>query len=443
MRWRLETEYGLSLIAPDAPRVPRPEQLTPTDPDWLIWLIMAGRGYGKTRSGAEDASDFCRTHPGHRMALVTDDFGEGRDVCIEGESGLLSIVPPSCVEHWNRSHGHFLFTNGAELQIYSAERPGELRGPQWHRAWCDELAKWRNLAETWQNLMLGLRLPSDQPPRCVITTTPKPLGLLLDLEKRPTVRITQGSTYDNARNLAPAFVEEITRYEGTRYGEQEIHGMLLADYEGAAWKREWIDRDRRTATELPPLRRIAVGVDPSTWAPEAGIVYEETGRGIETGIVVVGVDEHGDCWVVEDCSCRESPADWSREVVAAYRRHRANAVVIERNVGPWVVSTVNGAADGGEPVRFARDPKSNRPGVMAKDGKRARIEPVAAWYEAGRVHHVGTHRELEDQQCSWDPMANWSPDRVDALVWAITWLAPWKPHVRADISSGPRGAVNR
>lgn len=435
-RWLLETVHHPARDKDGNPWPFRPDQLTP-EGDWLVWLVLGGRGWGKTRSGAEDVSEYARNHPGHRLAGLFATFEDGRDVAVEGESGLLSILPPSALRGgspataWNRSLGELIFANGARFDIYSAEKPSSLRGPQHHRAWVDELAKFRYL-EAWDQLMFGLRLGPN--PQCVVTTTPRPLRLLEDLISRPTTVVTKGSTFDNARNLSPAALAELRlRYEGTQLGRQELYAELLADYEGALWQRDSIRHI--AATELPPLTRIAVGVDPSTWGPEAGVEHESTGRGIETGIVVVGMDKDGNCYVVEDLSCRASPAEWARASVSAYRRHRANVIVPERNVGPWVVSTIQAASEDGEPVTFARD-RSGRPGVMAKTGKRARAEPVAALYEKGKVFHVGRFPELEDSMCAWDPRENWSPDRIDALVWAITWLEPWLPHAPAQTSVG-------
>lgn len=419
LRWRLLTDLH--------PTDPRPNQLTPPG-EWLIWLLLSGRGWGKTRVGVEDVSEYARTHAGHRIAGVFATFEDGRDVGVEGESGLLSILPPSALRGgsahtaWNRSLGELVFANGARFDIYSAERPGSLRGPQHHRAWCDELAKWRYL-ETWDQLMFGLRLGAN--PQCVITTTPKPLPLLEDILRRPTTIPTRGSTFENARNLAPAMLAELqARYEGTQLGRQELFGELIADFEGALWTRDRIEHIAPTA--LPQLTRIAVGVDPSTWGPEAGLAYETTGQGIETGIVVVGMDAERNCYVLDDRSCRASPSKWAAEAVKAYREYRAHVLVPERNVGAWVVSTLQLAAQGGEPIHYASH--NGRPGVHASTGKRARAEPVAAMYEQGKVFHVGRHAELEDAMCSWDPRENWSPDRVDALVWAITELEPWLSH---------------
>lgn len=440
LRWLLQTSLH--------PTDPRPNQLTPP-PDavgtekWLIWLVLAGRGFGKTRMGAEDISEFVRTNDRVRVAVVADTYAAGRDVCIEGESGLISVLPPSALRGgsvstaWNRSLGELIFANDSRVDLYAAEKPDQLRGPQHHRAWCEELAKWRYL-ETWDQLMFGLRLGAH--PQAIITTTPRPLALLLDIASRPGTVVTRGSTFDNERNLAPAALAELRRrYEGTRLGQQELYAELLADFEGALWTRESIVQ--RAATDLPELVRIAVGVDPSTWGPESGLEHESTGKGIETGIVVVGMDDERNCYVLDDLSLRASPNDWAKVTIKAFHDYHATAIVPEKNVGGWVVSVLTSASEGGIPVTFAKD-RNGRPGVSAIQGKRARAEPVAALYEQGRVFHVGRHPELEDAMCSWDPRENWSPDRVDALVWAITWLEPWMQH-SGGISSAAGAAAGR
>ncbi len=406
LKWLLETERH--------PSDPRPNQITP-DGDWLTWLVLAGRGFGKSRMGAEDVSEFARTHPDTRQAVIAETYGEGRNVCFEGDSGILSVVPPSCVLNWNRSLGELVFTNGSRVDLFTAEKPGRLRGPQFHRAWCDELAKWPNLGETWDMLMFGLRL--GERPQCVITTTPKPLGLLKDLIARPSTVTTRGNTFENARNLSAVRLEELRlQYEGTRLGRQELHAEVLDDFEGALWTRAVIADNRVEVTEVPPLVRIGIGLDPSTWGPEFGGTHESVGQGIETGIVAAGIDARNPphVYVLADRSCRASPNDWAKETAQLYRALKANAVIPEKNNAGWVGSILKSA-----------DPSMYLDPVQARQAKRIRAEPVAALYEQGRVHHVGHFPELEDQQCGWDPSENWSPDRVDSVTHCITWLRPW------------------
>lgn len=425
VRWLLQTQYNV-----DEPL--RAKQVTPAG-EWFIWLVMAGRGFGKTRLGAEDVSDYCRTHPGARVALVCETFADGRDVMIEGESGILACVPPSCIEEWNRSMGELTFINGAKLKLFTSEKPDKLRGPQHHRAWCDEPAKWRHPIETWDNLMFGLRLGDD--PRVVVTGTPKPTELMFMLDDREDVVKTTGSTYENKANLAPQFIAELElKYEGTRLGQQEIFAVLLRDFEGALWRRDWIDATRVSIHDFeaikPKLLRGMVAIDPSTWDPELGDNPKTIAQGLETGIVAAVIDNGRPphVYVVEDASMRgATQREWALEAIACYRRLEQlvpTQMVFERNLG---------AASGHQTVRqiapevkFFRD-EHGKIGVWAAHAKRSRAEPVSSLYEPGaqRVHHVGLFPELEGQLVGWDPNENWSPDRLDALVWAVTALKPW------------------
>lgn len=420
LRWRLETDLH--------PTDPRPNQLTPAG-DWLVWLTLSGRGFGKTRMAAEDVSDYAHHHPGHRIAVVAANYAEARDVCIEGESGILAVAPPEAVRDWNRSLGELIFTNGARVDIYSAEKPDALRGAQHHRAWVDELAKFRYL-ETWDQLMFGLRLGDN--PQVVVTTTPRPLGLLVDLLERPGTHVTRGSTFENERNLAPTALAELRRrYEGTRLGRQELYAEMLADFEGALWRREIIEEHRvGSLADVPALPRVAVGIDPSTWGPAAGGEdHGDTGHGKETGIIVAGISQDGHVYILDDLTCRKAPHEWAQIAVDAYRLRNATAIVPELNAGgAMVTSTIH-----------LIDPQARVEGVRAAQGKRARAEPVAALYEQGKVHHVGRFADLEDQQTGWDPRENYSPDRIDALVWAITWLAPWQSSGGATSASAMAG----
>lgn len=382
---------------------------------WRVALFQPGRGWGKTRVGAEDVSDFCRNHAGARVAGIFADFGDGRDVGVEGESGLLSVVPPSCIREWNRSLGEFVFMNESRFKIFSSEKPDDLRGPQHHRAWCEELAKWRYLRETWDQMSFGLRLGVN--PQVVITTTPKPLAVLKDIAARRTTVTIKGSTFENARNLAPAMLAELRlRYENTRLGRQELYGEILDEYEGALWQRDNLDRDRVLPTQVPTLVRISIGIDPSTWGPEMGIAHDSVGRGIETGIIAVGIsgDTPPQVYVLADLSARHSVNEWATTASTAWHALQANVVGVEKNVGGWVGSVLTGV-----------DPSMHLEGIMARQGKRIRAEQIVGLYEQHRVHHVGTFAELEDQLCSWDPQENWSPDRLDALVHAISVLNPW------------------
>jgi phage terminase large subunit-like protein len=376
----------------------RPEQLTP-DGDWNVWLILAGRGWGKTRTGAEDLADYARRTPGARLAVVAPTIADARDTCVEGESGLLAVLDPDHVDAWNRSLGELRLTNGTRIKTFSADEPDRLRGPQHHRAWCDEVAAWR-YPEAWDQLMFGLRLGTH--PRVIATTTPKPVKLIRDLAGRDDVHMTRGSTFDNAANLSPAAIAQLeSRYVGTTLGRQELYGELLEQIPGALWTREMIERSR--VDRAPDLRRIVVAVDPAVTSGEDSD---------ETGIVVVGIV--GDqLYVLDDASDRLPPEGWARRVVELRDEWGADRVVAEVNNGGDLVASVLRAVDRNVPLKLVR----------ASRGKRTRAEPVSALYEQGRVHHVGGFDLLEDQLCTWTSDAKESPDRLDALVWAATELA--------------------
>jgi predicted phage terminase large subunit-like protein len=378
----------------------RPEQITPPG-EWMTWLLLAGRGFGKTRTASEDVAWYGLTNPDARIAVVAETFSDGRDVCIEGESGLLACLPSVAVLHWNRSLGELFLTNGAKYKLFSGDKPDGLRGYQHHRAWTDELAKFRYARETWTQLQLGLRLGAD--PRNVVTTTPRPIALIRDLIERDNVLVTRGSTYDNAANLADTFLEEVrARYEGTRVGRQELLGEFLDDVPGALWTRAMIDAAH--LREAPEMARVVVAIDPAVTSGEDSD---------ETGIVVAGRGLDGRAYVLADRTCRLSPDGWARRAVAAYEEYGADRVIAETNNGGDMVEGV---------IRTAA-PRVSYKKVHASRGKRVRAEPIAALYEQGRVSHVGGFPELEDQMVSFVPEGmDGSPDRVDALVWALTEL---------------------
>jgi phage terminase large subunit-like protein len=376
----------------------RPEQLTP-DGDWNVWLILAGRGWGKTRTGAEDLADYARSHPDTRLAVVAPTIADARDTCIEGESGLLAVLDRDHVETWNRSLGELRLTNGTRIKTFSADEPDRLRGPQHHRAWCDEVAAWR-YPEAWDQLMFGLRL--GEHPKVVATTTPKPVKLIRQLADRDDVRVTRGSTFDNAANLSSAAIAQLeARYVGTTLGRQELYGELLEQIPGALWTREMIERAR--VGDYPELRRIVVAVDPAVTSGDDSD---------ETGIVVAGIA--GDqLYVLADGTDRLPPEGWARRAIELRDEWGADRIVAEANNGGDLVASVLRAVDRNVPLKLVR----------ASRGKRARAEPVSALYEQGRVHHVGGFDRLEDQLCTWTSDAKESPDRLDALVWAATELA--------------------
>lgn len=383
----------------------RPEQLPPAG-DWTIWLFCAGRGAGKTRAGAEWVRSI--TPNVGRIALVGPTAADVRDVMVEGESGILSICPDRDRPTYEPSKRRIVWNNGAIAQMFSSEEPDRLRGPQFGAAWADELAAWRNAGDTWSMLQFGLRLGAH--PRQLVTTTPKPIKLLRELLARDgqDVAVTRGSTYDNRANLAPAFFSQIVRqYEGTRLGRQELNAELLDDVEGALWSRDMIDAARIGNGSTPDLRRVVVAIDPATTAGEDSD---------ETGIIVAAIGLDGDGYVLEDLSGKYAPREWAAKAVNAYRRHRADRIIAERNQGGDMVEATIRTIDPLVPVRT----------VHASRGKITRAEPVASLYEQKRVHHVGAFDTLEDQLCGFAPGVAGSPDRLDSLVYALTdlMLAP-------------------
>ena len=375
----------------------RPNQLPPPG-DWRIWLILAGRGWGKTRTGAEFIVNLATTQPKTSWHIVAPTHADVRGVCVEGSSGLLACLPPSRLKDYNRSLGEITLANGSIIRTFSADQPERLRGPQCHGAWCDELASWR-YPMAWDMLMFGLRLGHD--PKCAVTTTPKPTKLIRDLMEQPSCAVTRGSSYDNRENLADAFFEEIVKkYEGTRLGRQELNAEILEDVEGALWNQLLIDEAR--VSSFPDLARVVVAIDPAVTA---------NAESDETGIVCVGLGVDGDCYVLADGSCKLSPDGWAKRSVNMLEEFHGDRIVAEVNNGGDMVERTVRTVSQHAPYRAVR----------ASRGKATRAEPVAALYEQGRVHHAGIFPQLEDQMCSWDPASfDSSPDRVDALVWAIT-----------------------
>ncbi|SDY22851.1 DNA-packaging protein [Thermoactinomyces sp. DSM 45892] len=375
----------------------RPNQLPP-EGSWRTWLLLAGRGFGKTRTGAEWVRFLVETGQAKRVALVAPTAADARDVIVEGESGILAISSPWFQPIYEPSKRRITWPNGAIATLYSADEPERLRGPQHDAAWCDELAAWR-YPDSWDMLLFGLRLGAD--PRVVVTTTPKPTPIIKSLVKVETTAITKGSTFDNAENLAPAFLKQIlSKYEGTRLGKQELYAEILDDNPGALWNQRMLDKLR--VKEHPDLIRVVVAIDPAVTS------HEESD---ETGMIVAGVGVDGHGYVLEDLSCRSTPDGWARIAVEAYHRHRADRVVAETNNGGDMVEHTIRTVD--ESASYKK--------LHASRGKLTRAEPIAALYEQGRVHHVGDLGDLEDQLCSWTPGEK-SPDRMDALVWSLTEL---------------------
>ena len=385
----------------------RSDQLPPSG-DWMTWLIMSGRGWGKTRTGAEWVRSLVDTGKYGRIALVAGDAADARDVMVEGESGLMGVFPPWQRPIYYPSMRRVVFHNGAQATLYSAEDPDALRGPQHHAAWIDELAKYQKAQDVWDQLMFGLRL--GQQPRVCITTTPRPIKLMRDLVNDKRTVMTHGSTYDNLDNLAPTFRDAILRaYEGTHLGQQEIEGELLWEVRGSLFPVDVFERGRVSTT--PPLDRIVVAVDP------AGTANRQSD---ETGICVAGCVSAGgqtEYYVLRDMALRTSPNEWARQVLALHDLYEADAIVAESNFGGDMVREVIRGASCAVDVPVIM--------VRASRAKHVRAEPVSLLYERGLVHHVGAHPELESQLHNFTTggdLNEESPGRADALVWAITHL---------------------
>ncbi|MCK1639581.1 DNA-packaging protein [Bradyrhizobium sp. 157] len=397
----------------------RPSQLPP-EGDWLGWLALAGRGWGKTFTGSGWVHDLVETRTAGRIALVAPTAADARDTMVEGQSGLLRMAPP-----WNRpqyepSKRRLTWPNGAIATTFSSEEADRLRGPEHDAAWADELAAWNEPQSTWDMLQFGLRLGSR--PRWLATTTPRPIKLLKEILAREgrDVVVTRGSTFENEANLAPTFLAAVrARYEGTRLGRQELNAELLSDMPGALWQLAWLDRDR--VSKAPDLKRIVVAIDPAVSNNEGSD---------ETGIVVAGVGGDREDYVLEDLSGRYAPHEWAAKAIEAYRRHKADRIIAEiNNGGAMVEATIR-----------ALDPRVSFKSVHASRGKVVRAEPIAALYEQRKVHHVANFSTLEDQMCAFtsdfDRGRNgYSPDRVDALVWALTELSgpqqwSWRTELR-------------
>jgi phage terminase large subunit-like protein len=391
----------------------RPEQQEP-DGEWIVWLILAGRGWGKTRTGAEwlceqvlktpKAPDGAPTE----WAIIGETFGDTRVMCVEGPSGILRVLERKGLVNtedfaYNKSSWQINFKEGQKIHMFGADNPDAGRGFNLSGVWADEIAKWRYSYESWsEGIAPALRI--GERPRAVITTTPKPIKILRDWVARndSSVYVTRGSTFDNATNLSSAALVELqARYAGTRTGRQELYGELLEDIEGALWHRSNIESNRLNSA--PNLIRIVVAIDPAVTSSD---------ESDETGIVVAGVTAEGKFYVLDDRSCRLSPDGWGRVAIEAYHEWKADRIIAETNNGGDMVGI----------LMQTIDPTITVTKVNATRGKRVRAEPIYALYEQNRVHHVGSFPQLEDQMVTWTPDVSKSPDRMDALVWAITEL---------------------
>ncbi len=382
---------------------------------WTTWLILGGRGAGKTRAGAEWVREVARDKYAH-IALIGETEHDAREVMVEGISGLLAVHRYDEKPQWIPTRRRLQWPNGAVAQVFSAEEPESLRGPQFTAAWCDELAKWRQAEATFDMLQFGLRL--GERPRQVITTTPRPIALIKKLSADPATALTRAGTQVNARNLAPAFVDHVlTRYGGTRLGRQEIDGEIVEERQDALWTRAALETCR--VEKAPSLSRIVVAIDPPASARKGADAC---------GIVAAGATDNGTIYVLNDASAAGlSPQAWAMKAIALWRRLQADCLVAEVNFGGDMVRAVIREADSAVPVVTVR----------ATRGKYLRAEPVAQLYEQGRVKHVGAFPALEDEMCDFglDGLSSGrSPDRLDALVWAVaalTFGARSGPRVRA------------
>lgn len=391
----------------------RPSQKEPPG-EWLTWLILAGRGFGKTKAGAETIRRWaCGKTPlargrYRRFLLIAETAADARDVMVEGESGILAVHPPDFRPLYEPSKRRLTWPNGAVASLFNATEPDQLRGPQGDAAWCDELAKWQYARETWDMLQFGLRLGDN--PRQIVTTTPRPVPVVKELLAAPTTVVTRGATMENRGNLAPSFLRQITaRYQGTRLGRQELEAEVLDDNPNALWTRAGLEQATIAKAKLPQLQRIVVAIDPS------GSDGRSDDEADDIGIIACGHGIDGHMYVLHDATCNKSPAGWGLAAVNLYRDLKADVIVAERNYGGAMVEHVIRSVDPLVPYKE----------VVASRGKWLRAEPVAALYEQKRVHHVGAFPPLEDEMCAFGPdgLADGkSPNRLDALVWAATEL---------------------
>jgi len=385
----------------------REAQVAPTG-RWRTWLFLGGRGAGKTRAGAEWIVKGLAEERMRRVGLIGATFRDARAVMIEGESGLLAHVEGAVFEP---SNARVLLPNGAVATVLSAEEPDAIRGHQFDAAWGDEFCKWQRPQYALDMLRMALRLGTR--PRLMLTTTPRNIQALKDLMAERATATTRSATRDNAGNLAPDFVDDLeARYGGTRLGRQELEAEIVEDAQNAIFKRDWIEKAR--LREAPQLVRVVIAVDPPA-----------TVRGAECGIVAAGIDKDGQGYVLGDYSAHGlTPAGWAARVADAYERHEADNVIAEVNQGGDMVSDLLNREMKQLPIKQVR----------ASRGKRVRAEPAAMLYEQGRVHHVGAYPELEDQMCSYDGTGP-SPDRMDALVWALADLFPKQRRVEPKVRS--------
>ena len=381
----------------------RPTQQEPTQP-YFCWLCLAGRGWGKTDTGAHWVIKKVKEAKAKgrpiRIALVAETAADARDVMVEGDSGIIAASPPDFMPIYQPTRRRLIWPDGSMAQTFSGDEPGQLRGPQFHYAWVDELAKYTYPDETWDNLELGLRLGEE--PQVIVTTTPRPIPIVINLYDDPMNVVTTGSSYENISNLAPKYIQRvIKKYEGTRLGQQELHAQILRDVPGALWSMDLIGMTRVRPESVPEIVRYVVAVDPAVSSSE---------NSNETGIVVIGKGVNGDGYVFRDASGEYTATEWARTAAREYHHWKAGRVIGEVN-------------NGGDLVKVnihAYDPDVHFRAVTATRSKGTRAEPIAGLYEQGRMHHVGNFPDLEAQMTLItrdEYLGPGSPDRLDALVW--------------------------
>ncbi len=390
----------------------------PPEGDWYTWLIRAGRGFGKTRAGGGWVHARAIESPGRWMALVAKTPADARDYMIEGPGGILKNTHREEMPLYEPSKRRLTWPNGSWATIYSDQEPDQLRGFSGDTAWLDEFAKFRNPRLTWDNLMFGMREASSDRPRVAITTTPRPIKILIEIQKAPTTVMVIGDSYENRANLDPYWFNEVlSQYEGTRLGRQELYAEILEDNPDALWIRDDIEQHR--LTKAPELSRIVVAIDPQA---------KDSETSAETGIVVAGKGTDGRGYVLDDMSTKSSPEGWGKAAVTAYHKFRADRIIGEANNGGDMVEHVVRTVD--QTVPFKQ--------VHASRGKQLRAEPISALYEQGKISHVGMFGDLEDQMLQWVP-GDKSPDRLDALVWALTELMLGKERRTKALGRKPAG----
>ncbi len=379
----------------------RKNQIVNEDDGYNIHLFLAGRGWGKTLTGAYDIIQYCILNPGVVCGVIAPTYGDLKRVCFAGESGILGIIDKALLNDsgYNKSANEVEFFNGSKLIGFPAIEPDRLRGVQFHRIWCDELASWR-YRETFDNLMMALRLGEN--PKCIITTTPRPIALIKELAIRSDTKIIKGSTFENVDNLAPSAIKMLKeRYENTRIGRQELYAEILEDIEGALFNGPNIEKNRQE--QMPEMQRIVVAIDPA-------VTSNETSD--ETGIIVCGRGIDNRYYVIEDGSGTYSPDVWIKKAIQLYYHYKADTIIAETNNGGDLIEKLLRVQDVNVPYKSVR----------ATRGKFLRAEPISSLYDQDKVTHLKYFKELEEQMCQYTPNSIKSPDRLDALVWGITSL---------------------